>query len=845
MSTQAAPTPLNRLDILRGLNISVWEGVWATIWMVLTTGAFQTGFAQHEVLATPFALGLMAGLPAAVNLLQIPASLYVERRGERRTFIAFTAVMGRLLWLPILLIPFLLPPEARLFTYLALVTASAALMSLSVPAWTSWMSDLVPAGSRGEYFARRNQVAGLVAMLVPLPAGAFLDQAVKYGRFEPRIGFAVLFGIACVAAIGSCVLILRQPEPPMARPEGERPNPLKSLRQPLADPNFRPFIVYAAMTVVGQTLAGQFFVAWQVGEQGLNQPYLAVQLLGTVTSLAGLLTTPLWGYLADKFGSRPVLVIATTGTVLAPLIWMLTVPNAFWWNVAMIILLNLCSGIAWAGVGLTQFNLLLGLTEPAARSSYVAVYSALTGVVGGIAPIVGGLLMTALESVAIPLGPLVINNYKILFFITACLRVGCVFLLRNVPVGDSRSTRYVLEQLAASRPWSSYLTARRLSRPTTEVMRRQAVEELADLRSPLAVEELTNALEDVSPEVRERAVEALAAIRDPRAIPALGSKLLDPTAGLGERAAGALGQIGHSAAAPYLIAAAHGPDAVVRLASIKALGQVSAPREHPESISALRAALTPVHPTACEAACLSLATLAPALSGEQTAEIIPALVALLEPEVARGMRFAANRTLGGLHPLTADARHAFEGIHSRAIDEPDRAVLAQAVVALARLGRSADKTPVEVLRAVLPLFEQVGDSGLAYKQTLSAIADIALEPGTFYPYLGLAEMARDEAASRLISELRETTRRQGKSPTSGGNDAGWFDDLLSAYTEGEYASFHARLAELPTPDQEEAVGEARLFLSQFLAERSREREGGAEEACLALLLVRSNLDIKK
>src|SRR5688572_18609450 len=111
-------SPLNRLEILKGLRISTWEAAWATVWMVLTTGAFQTGFATGQIGATPFWLGLIAGLPAAVNLLQIPASLYIQKRGERRKFVGVCSILGRLLWVPILLIPFLLPRAAQLPAFL-------------------------------------------------------------------------------------------------------------------------------------------------------------------------------------------------------------------------------------------------------------------------------------------------------------------------------------------------------------------------------------------------------------------------------------------------------------------------------------------------------------------------------------------------------------------------------------------------------------------------------------------------------------------------------------------------------------------------------------------------------
>ena len=65
---------LTRLEVLRGLRVSTLDGMYATVWVALTTGAFQIGFARY-LGASDFVLGLLAGLPAAVGLLQIPAAL--------------------------------------------------------------------------------------------------------------------------------------------------------------------------------------------------------------------------------------------------------------------------------------------------------------------------------------------------------------------------------------------------------------------------------------------------------------------------------------------------------------------------------------------------------------------------------------------------------------------------------------------------------------------------------------------------------------------------------------------------------------------------------------------------
>src|SRR5215210_507921 len=132
---------LNRLDILKALRISNWEAVFSTVHLTLTGGAFQTGYALY-LGASNFWMGVLSSFPTFAGLIQIPSSYIVERRGERKWFTAFFSGIGRILWLPILLLPFVAPAALRFPLFVVLLLASSLSLSVPVPAFTSWMSDL-------------------------------------------------------------------------------------------------------------------------------------------------------------------------------------------------------------------------------------------------------------------------------------------------------------------------------------------------------------------------------------------------------------------------------------------------------------------------------------------------------------------------------------------------------------------------------------------------------------------------------------------------------------------------------------------------------------------------------
>ena len=177
----ADPPPLNelnRLEVLQGLRVSIWEGSFATIWIALTSGVFLTGYALW-LGADNKTLGLITAIPTFAALIQIVSAFLGERLQARKPFTAWFSLAGRLLWLPILLLPLLLPHSLALAAFLVLYAASSALLNIPSPAYMSWMSDLVPPNHRGRYFGRRNMIAGVVALVIGLPAAWFLDFATK------------------------------------------------------------------------------------------------------------------------------------------------------------------------------------------------------------------------------------------------------------------------------------------------------------------------------------------------------------------------------------------------------------------------------------------------------------------------------------------------------------------------------------------------------------------------------------------------------------------------------------------------------------------------------------------
>lgn len=843
---------LNRLEVLQALKTSNAEAVMATVHATLTGGAFQTGFALW-LGANDFWLGVIAAIPTFAGLVQIVSSYFVERRGERKRFTAFFSGLSRFLWLPILLIPVFLPAAARFLAFIGLLLLSSVLIQMSVPAFTSWISDLVPPDHRGRYFGRRNMLAGVTTMVVSLPAAWFLDLAVKQHRFPEWLGFGILFGVATLTGGVSFWLLLRQAEPPMHRQPDTDTTGLAQIwafyRAPFADRNFRRLLTFGTLFAFAQFFAGPFYIAYAL--QVLKLDYVWLQIFATLTGLASLLFLPLWGYLSDKFGNKPLLAIGVFGVALLPLGWVFTSTEHKTYTLVVLCIQNFCGGLFWSGVNLTQFNLLIGTTPTERKSVYVSAMAAMAGIAGGTAPIVGGILLTALAHTTIaPLGWLM-GNYQIIFLLNAGMRFLTLIFLRPVHDSGAVATRAVLNQLTASR-FGAWRQIRRMHRARSEETRREAAHSLRGTRTALAVEELISALDDPSLHVREEAAVALGEIGDARAVPALVAHLDDPASGLVDEAADALGRIGNEEAVPPLAHLLQTGAKRERVAAARALGRIGDPAGVPALLAALEEPETDMETR--EACVFALGSI-----GDPNA--VPALLRCLqEPRMAdRSLHLAVVRTLGDL----GDAR-ATPAVLETLADAEDPALLSHAAVALGMIGAQ------EAVRPLLDALEKA-ETPIARKQILNAVGALLTENAeetdnesqrqvdrsayaTFYPLLAIEPYARDEVVARLLNELARRERTGRRLPFLGGETepaaqrfghqrrARQFEKALEQYMAGAFGEAALLLARLVSPPDETIDSSPLHEVLRWAMQTAQRRPLEPEEFLLTLFAARLTLN---
>ncbi len=372
-------------DVSRGLRMLLFDGAFAQIMAVFTTGAFLIGFAL-ELGASNTVVGVIAAVGPLSQILQIPAMFLVERLRNRKTLIILTAGVSRTFWIAIAGIPWFVPAPYRLWSLVGLLILYFALANVAGCAWNSWMRDFVPISAFGTFFGRRLALATLVGAIISVAAGFGVDY--YRDQFGDAFGaYASLYLIAAASGLFSLSFVGRVPEPTM------QPNPEISmwsiLGQPFRDPNFRKVLIFLGSWNFAVNFAAPFFAVYLLKDLHMSMAWVIG--LTVLSQLCNVVFYRVWGRLADRFSNKSVLSISGPLFIVSFILWpFTTMPETTVFTIPLLIIIHILAGISTAGVTLCTGSLALKLAPYGKATAYVAVNALVSGIAATLAPICAG-----------------------------------------------------------------------------------------------------------------------------------------------------------------------------------------------------------------------------------------------------------------------------------------------------------------------------------------------------------------------------------------------------------------------------------------------------------------------
>jgi MFS family permease len=412
-----------------------------------------------ETYIAPFALLMNAGNLAMAfigagpvliaSVAQLAGTALLDRAGRRMPIILTGAAVQAVSYLPLFILPVLLPAGANITALLIFVTVCFFSLGVSVPAWMSLMGDVVSPDDRGRYFSNRTRITLYTMLASMLLAGWIINRWKVSG--VPLAGFGFLFGIAFLARLAGLFFLRRHYDAPIRKSQESDYFSFFDFIRATPRSNFAKFSFTVALMNGTAQIAGPFFAVYMLRD--LHWSYIQFTVNMAVFLISQTLFVRWWGALGDRHGNRAVLVATSCLMPLLPLFWIFST------DFFVLLLAQVLSGACWSGFNLAASNFVYDAVSQAKRARVFSYYNLLNGLfsVGG-AVLIGAPLAEHIP-VEFKLGTIqvtMVSSLPVVFIVSAAARALAAWAMlprfREVREIEPISTMRILWRLGAGQP---------------------------------------------------------------------------------------------------------------------------------------------------------------------------------------------------------------------------------------------------------------------------------------------------------------------------------------------------------------------------------------------------------
>ncbi len=398
-------------------------------------------------------IGVLLSFFPFAGLLALGFSSLVAQWGRKRVYLLGYGirkpVMGLLLCLPWLMAH--AGRETALIFLYAIILTVAVLRAIAETAYFPWLQEFVPNSVRGRYGALSSVISIATSLLALFIASRVIEHGEGLERYLFLIAAGVVIGLVGVAAMG-----MTPGGAPIPKAEAA-PAFSVHLLETLQDRNYLYFLGGMGCYTLSAYMLGGFLPLYVKEQLGLAPS--VVVLFDMAGMVGSALASVCAGILADRVGSRPVMMPGLALSVLIPLGWLMNRANpapaagvSLFTDQAALAsaFLYFAYGAAASSASLGASRLLFNGVIPFEKNTaYTAIYYAWAGLTGGIGPLLAGRLLSSLSGWQVSAGFFTLDAFRLLFLVSLFGFVGGVILYGKVRPDGEYSTRSAIRQLFA------------------------------------------------------------------------------------------------------------------------------------------------------------------------------------------------------------------------------------------------------------------------------------------------------------------------------------------------------------------------------------------------------------
>lgn len=530
---------LTKYEKMRGLPWSIAFSTLTSIFGQLSFFGSMWVIFLNQVGLNKTQIGFLLALIPLADVVALFVAPTVARFGYKRTFLFFW--MLRYIFTAIIfLTPYILSHygvQAAFIQITMLIGGFCLFRSIGLTALFPWQHEYIPNEIRGKYTAADSLSTNFGNILAIVLISIVLGASPDMNRFMILFALGGLFGLLSVWMAGRI---------PGGAPQKNRPRQRVSFSRrllPLKDKQLFFYLIGASLIILMKDPINAFIPLYMNEKVGLDAGQSV--FLQTGTMAGGLLSSFLWGWAADRYGSKPVILSGIAIYAVLPIFWLIT-PRASPLSLMIALMIAVFQGIALMGWTIGSTHLLFVNVVPAAeRTEYMALHNTWVGIVSAVSQFIGGGILDLMRGLSGFIFHIPIDAYSVIFLGGIILSVLGIVFIRKIREDNALPTAEFAGMFLRGNPFLAMESLVRYQFARDERSTIHSTERLEHAKSPFTVEELLELLDDPRFNVRFEAIISIARSEShPRLREALIKILHGSQPALSVAAAWALGRMG-------------------------------------------------------------------------------------------------------------------------------------------------------------------------------------------------------------------------------------------------------------------------------------------------------------
>ena len=337
----------------------------------------------RKIGATDFQIALLTAAPFIANIFALFWTEDIFGKG-RIWYVVWPGAIGRGLLLGMFFV-------AAPFYYTLLIFIYLIITAIPFPSYAFVMKANYPDSQRGRlmsYVRIGNTGLWIVTSAI---SGWILQKGTDYYHYIFPV--AAIFGVLSALEFGRIKMSCEVEKVRKCDNDRELMVSLSNLAAPFKNKTFRQFLTSYSFFEFGLLLSIPIFPIVLVDE--VHIPNLVAGIYGSIVSAFGLAGFFFWGYFTDRHSEKRVFSAISLIGGCIPLLYLLS--RDLWVLGAA----HAAAGLTYAGMELIGYVVITRMSSNSEVPRYMAVYIALGGVRGGIAPFLGTALKSAFGASAL------------------------------------------------------------------------------------------------------------------------------------------------------------------------------------------------------------------------------------------------------------------------------------------------------------------------------------------------------------------------------------------------------------------------------------------------------------